>query len=189
MNLNYSREVVIFDDLDLQQDVKEIHKLLTSKSFPWYHIDKTIVNDDYQIGPNNEEYEFFQHCFVRDCAKNSDYMLVALKLLDRFTDLTGIKFQEVSRVQANYVSQKKVGLHSPAHNDQSYPHYVLLVYINDSDGDTVMYDNDFNEIHRITPKQGKIIMFDGSIMHGACPPVDSKYRIVFNYNLKPLLPS
>lgn len=68
------------------------------------------------------------------------------------------------------------------HQDLTYPHYVLLYYINDSDGDTVFYENDgITEIKRITPKKGRVVFFDGLILHSASNPTTNP-RMVFNYN-------
>jgi hypothetical protein len=68
------------------------------------------------------------------------------------------------------------------HQDLNHPHYVLLYYVSDSDGDTVFYDDDgVTEIKRVSPKKGRVVFFDGSILHAASNPTTVP-RIVFNYN-------
>jgi len=68
------------------------------------------------------------------------------------------------------------------HKDHPNPHYVLLYYVNDSDGDTVFFEDDeVTEIKRISPKKGRIAFFDGSIYHAASNPTLNP-RLVFNYN-------
>jgi len=70
----------------------------------------------------------------------------------------------------------------PIHIDMKDPHWVCLYYINDSDGDTVLFEDDEKtEIKRVTPKKGRIIFFDGSIKH--CSSRPSKYsRAIVNFN-------
>ncbi len=51
------------------------------------------------------------------------------------------------------------------------PHWVCLYYVNDSDGDTIFYQNDkITEIKRISPKKGRIAFFDGSVYHSGSKP-------------------
>lgn len=56
------------------------------------------------------------------------------------------------------------------HTDISQPHNVCLYYVNDSDGDTIFFDDNENEIKRISPKEGRIVVFNGSIKHCGSKP-------------------
>ena len=50
----------------------------------------------------------------------------------------------------------------------------------DSDGETVLFKN--NKIHKkIKPKQGRLLIFDGSILHTAYQP-QHNLRCVININ-------
>ena len=74
-------------------------------------------------------------------------------------------------------------------------HLVVLYYVNDSDGDTVIYKQKYNqkenkipymkdmeELKRITPKQGRVIMFNGDNFHTAQQPIKN-VRCIVNYNI------
>ena len=68
------------------------------------------------------------------------------------------------------------------HIDMDTPHWVGLYYINDSDGDTVLFDEKGEkEIKRITPKKGRIVFFDGKIPHCSNPP-SKIHRAIINFN-------
>jgi len=68
------------------------------------------------------------------------------------------------------------------HIDQSLPHLVCLYYVNDSDGDTVLFKDDRKtEIKRVTPQKGKIVFFDGTIPHCSTRPSKST-RSIINFN-------
>lgn len=72
--------------------------------------------------------------------------------------------------------------HDP-HVDLNFPHTSLIYYVNDADGDTVFYDNDYKTIvNQVTPKKGRCVIFDGLIPHGAGIPKLGP-RCIANFNL------
>ena len=85
------------------------------------------------------------------------------------------------------------GVDTP-HIDLYEPHWVFLYYVIDSDGDTIIYDyksknkddipyfEDIKEIKRITPKQGRVVVFDGAHWHTADQPRKNK-RCIINFNV------
>lgn len=84
--------------------------------------------------------------------------------------------------------------HDNIHVNQDVPHLVMLYYVNDSDGDTILYDKtlddipynfgypddycDFNIQHKITPKRGRILFFDGKVYHASSSPTKSVRCII-----------
>jgi hypothetical protein len=73
------------------------------------------------------------------------------------------------------------------HINRETPHLVLLYYVNDADGETILFDktiddiqdendmylcerHEFNVVNKITPKQGRILLFDGKTYHSASSP-------------------
>ena len=69
------------------------------------------------------------------------------------------------------------------HTDLAFPHWVVIYYVNDSEGDTVFYDQRNNIIKTVNPKKGRIVFFNGSIKHSGGIP---KYnpRCLVNYNIR-----
>jgi|TARA_E500000318_G_scaffold24298_2_gene24481 hypothetical protein len=67
------------------------------------------------------------------------------------------------------------------HKDLTHNHYAMIYYVNDSDGDTIFYDNKENIIKKISPKKGRIAFFNGDILHSGSAPTQN-LRIVLNYN-------
>lgn len=65
------------------------------------------------------------------------------------------------------------------HTDMKGNHLVCLYYVNGTDGETVFYDDDDNELQRVSPKKGRVALFDGAIRHSATPPTKG-VRVVIN---------
>jgi hypothetical protein len=80
------------------------------------------------------------------------------------------------------------------HVNRCIPHLVMLYYVNDSDGDTIIYDKtlddipcevdypdefcDLNILHKISPKKGRILFFDGRYYHSPSSPTKSMRCII-----------
>ena len=70
-------------------------------------------------------------------------------------------------------------------------HFVLLCYINDSDGPTIIYNEkypvkDFKDLsikEKIDPKAGRAIFFEGDQYHSSSFPIEHSKRMVLNINL------
>ncbi len=85
------------------------------------------------------------------------------------------------------------GVDTP-HLDRTTPHWSFIYYVEDSDGDTIIYDyksknendipyfEDIKELKRIKPKQGTIVAFDGLHWHTAEQPTKNK-RCIINFNV------
>lgn len=111
-----------------------------------------------------------------------DYDLVRPLLLEAF-DAFGIPadLKNVFRSRARFTLNKHQSRIEEKHVDFSFPHFVLLYYINTTDGNTVLYDGD-KIIESIEPKRGRCVLFDGSILHASSSSTLSP-RIVLNTNL------
>ena len=80
-------------------------------------------------------------------------------------------------------------IHTP-HTDQNYPHWSVILYLIDSDGDTIIYNEkrrnvDHTELtiqQTVSPKKNRLVIFDGDYMHTGHSPVDHANRILLNLN-------
>jgi hypothetical protein len=182
--LNYNKEILIFDDLDLTYATDELYYIVTSGNFPWFLNDGTVYDPDLYDKTKFAECDVMTHAFIFNRKKNSEHDHLPINMLEIFSKRSGIEFKRILRAQTNMVMQKILDKPTPPHVDTPDKHYVLLVYLNDSDGDTILFNENMEEIKRITPKRGRFVIFDGSIKHSVIPPINTKHRIVFNYNLE-----
>ena len=83
------------------------------------------------------------------------------------------------------------------HIDVRYDHLVVLYYVNDTDGDTFIFDKtmkdyyelpenaELNIVKRVSPKMGRVVVFNGHQYHSSSTPTkDVRCIINFNVNFK-----
>ena len=126
--------------------------------------------------------------------ENAEFNDYAKSLLSKFAMKHKIPVQKVLRTKSTGTFPKPDPRPDWAHVDYVTPGYVLLIYVNDSEGDTIMYDQTFTgekiteltERVRVTPKAGKAVVFDNFIYHAVATPVNNKFRQVINMNFTAL---
>lgn len=79
--------------------------------------------------------------------------------------------------------------HTP-HVDMDGEHHTAVYYVNDSDGDTIIYKQKYGEkrlwltpYKRVSPKAGRCVFFNGLHYHSASLPKKTDNRCVVNINL------
>jgi len=81
------------------------------------------------------------------------------------------------------------------HIDINYDHLVCLYYVNDTDGDTFIFNKTKRELNyltkdtkldvlkRVSPKKGRVVLFDGKRYHSSSGPTKD-IRLIINFNVK-----
>ena len=98
------------------------------------------------------------------------------------------------RVRADMTMQSDEEHKHGIHIDYPTANITTILYINDSDGDTIFYKertsdttkrykpSDLNEMKRITPVANSLVIFDGFQLHTGCSPMKNSNRILINSN-------
>ena len=111
-----------------------------------------------------------------------EYNYVVPLLLESFDKLhLNANIDNVFRCRARLTLNRETSKIGDKHIDYTFPHLVFLYYINTTDGDTVIYEND-KVIERIQPRRGRGVLFDGSMYHASSSSTLSP-RIVLNTNI------
>tara|TARA_R100001510_G_scaffold22201_1_gene19437 strand:+ start:352 stop:954 length:603 start_codon:yes stop_codon:yes gene_type:complete len=193
--------IYVFDDiigLDYQNEIKK--KLLCEERFPWYYIEDVSSDDS-----GNQKRGGFTHGYVSEQGIESDYHHLFLELIKKSCSKINIK--EVNAILGRSFLQlpsniKREDVDTP-HTDIPVDHFVMLYYVCDSDGDTIIYNEKCNNLDeyndntnvvknkifsiqkKVTPKQGRVVLFNGKLYHTAEQP-NNNIRCVVNYDLRDL---
>eukprot|EP01050_Picozoa_sp_SAG11_P000650 SAG11_NODE_22_length_25040_cov_4.376729_18_plen_186_part_00 len=147
---------------------------------PWFY------SPSLTFPSNHPEYKFkpgVKHPVYYENTPPSLYLFQLLQPLYCFSLKLNFELHKIFNIKSFLdFPNPNPGPDLPPHVDIDDPHWVLLYYINDSEGDTILFKDDkITEIKRVTPKKGRCIFFDGTIPHcGSTPSTLS--RAVINYN-------
>ena len=86
---------------------------------------------------------------------------------------------EILRVKFNLCLRRDKHVESWHHVDSVKPHTVILYYLHDTDGDTILKTGE-----KITPVKNTALVFDGSIEHWHIYPQENDYRITLNIDVE-----
>ena len=207
--LGNSYLIKVYDNLLPDSFADKIYDLHTIGNFDWYYSPSTVLfrgipRDNLELNykrvssgvTNVYVNEICTNIFDKDtidtpqlihssCYNGEatsihfDQLSEIVKYLD-FENVNYHVYRIKSNLTFNLTDYKKIN-HQPIHIDKDTEDIKsLLYYVNDSDGDTLFFDNDLNIIKRVSPKKNTAILFDSNILHAGSNPIKNKKRIVVN---------
>ena len=172
-----------------EEQLKEILKLVKDFSFPWFYRPSTENNFYFnshallnpELGINSKHCDFFTKIFYKICSQNK---VPVNKLLRMNVNMTF------------HYTAKQADLHT----DHDFPHYVMILYLNNASGNTLIFNEQYEDIkgsqvdhernwHKvqkehslkdtIVPEKNKVVFFNGINYHAQefCKP--NEERLVF----------
>lgn len=177
--------ITVLDDVLPAESQQLLEDLCLGVHFPW-HYHRTSAFEDEPTAPqipSAVDTPFFSHLLWGEHGANSVF-LPQFKVIGDV--VPGIDSLRLERFKINLTMPSPVcniNTHSHLHTDLDIEHISVIYYINDSDGDTVIFNDDLTVKQRIRPQRGRLVMFDGSYLHAGNNPIYSKARVVANINL------
>ncbi len=191
----------IIDDVISLSIQDELEKNILNPNFPWGHMFSSDLgneaNDDYIFLKRKE----FQNNEIIDPGQFYHNILINQQpghFFSWFTPiLEAIKFEgmHILRMKMNFnypYFGNKESTHGIPHvdlpNEKDY--ITAIYYVTDADGDTILfnekngYQGPLTIKERVSPKKGRIVLFDGDTLHAACPSISNRPRIVVNINIR-----
>jgi len=192
--------VVEIDDVIPRLYQDQIEAETTSDKMAWFFSRESARR--VQVAASYGGFSHVPYRLNEPNAGPSPLTALLLPLLYAFCDKAGVPFKTLLRIRLGLFTQNAAGgpYHNP-HVDFYLPHYNALYYVNDSDGDTFIFnetyddvslersveytrDNKFTIARQISPKRGRMIGFEGKHYHASMHPMKSSHRIVVTFNFR-----
>ena len=178
--MKLDNKIKIFDNIISLEEQKQIINTLLNNNFPWFYI-PDITNPLKK----NQKRHALSHGFIKEGELNSNYFNVVEPIIKKVINKLKCKRAVLSEVRSflqfplNIKSKK---LDTP-HIDSKNNHIVFLYYVTNNEAHTIVYlDNKFKTYKKIKPKQGRLVVFPGSLWHTAEQP-KKDIRCIINCNV------
>ena len=195
-------EVIVIDDLvniEYQNYIKDIligEESYKDQNFPWYYTEDVTGAGDY----DSQHRTALGHNYVELLDDDKTTSIIS-NFHELFVPMLKKACSRVGMYQSNVIQgrsflQFPLNLKNSPEPDTPHidiyrrKHLVVLYYVCDSDGDTTIYNEkaskrsykDYTIKEKVTPKQGRVVVFDGLYWHTAEQP-KKDVRCILNFNI------
>ena len=186
--------IKILDNIISKSEQEVLKNTLHGAEFNWFYI-----SDVTKLDNKKQQRPALSHLFMKEGKVNSEWYNIITKISDNVNkklkkNLKPVQVRSFLQFSLNekFLGKNKI---DTAHIDLYVPHTVYLYYVNDCDGDTILYNykskngkedipyfEDIKIKKRITPKQGRVVVFDGMIWHSSSQPTKGT-RTIINFDM------
>ena len=186
-------DIVIFEDIipKSYQDAIE-HNLLGEMMSSWLMLNDISYGSDNPLNSSNPG---LVHPIKVDGQIKSHLFNFLLPLIYISLDKINFTYHDTLMARSFLQFPRNASITNNPHTDLTIPHLVCLYYVNDTDGDTVIYNETIDTVSHdmitntkftvkqtISPKKGKIVLFDGKYYHSSSNPTSNR-RCIVNFDL------
>ena len=178
-----------------KNEFREIQYRVLDPELPWYFGGSTAYK-----GVDSDLHDFsFSHLIFNKGEAISPLFDSMLMSFLHCADRAGQNIEMIYRLRLGLITPTDTSFVHAPHIDFDDEHMTGLLYFNDSDGDTILYDNfyDFGcgmaspdyvktltlkEHERHKPVANTFVSFEGNRYHSSSTPTTTKRRVVLNVN-------
>ncbi len=180
--------IIVLDNVLSEDDYNNLFNVVNDRtSFSWYFLNHyhnlSLLDDNNDISTHG-----FVHNFLHDNVVYSNNIRILDPILNRLAEHFHCPVIPV-RMKINMTLNIGKQVEHYPHIDMGEAIYnsnykTAIFYINDSDGDTLFFDDDKETIvHRQTPQKNSLVVFDADTYHAPQLPLVSARRLVININI------
>ena len=193
---------MIFDKIIPQGYADQIEADINRTQFPWYYI-HDVTNKSY--GSNSG----FVHVAIDFGKEPTEWYPFVKPIIYSIEEAMGHRVHQLLRIRVGLLTKNTEATYdyNTPHVDFLMPHVTACYYVNDSDGDTILFDQtlqdmnttelsettvldyvkrtNFTVAERCAPKKGRLFAFEGKQFHASSMPKQHDRRIVITINYIP----
>lgn len=175
---------------------KKIQNEVFGNNFPWYYTSTAYVSNSESM----HDYSF-SHIALDDGKKLSFISDILETAILSALDKTNQSVNTIYRIRLGMTTINAPHINGP-HVDHKFPHMTGLLYLNDADSPTILYNEFYDPTSALEsdayykdvlnnnvtvketniPKENSMIWFNGFNYHSSSLPTTTPRRVVLNFN-------
>jgi hypothetical protein len=177
--------------------------LVQSKRFFWYYQSNIAYTNPVESiqDPNSiTSFGLTHNVWDAELGQVSEALQYMGPIVESFQELAKIKINNFIRIKINLlvpIPGNTVNKYNGSHVDQYSPHKSMIYYLNDSDGDTFIFNEKYDSTdqstwppllaptikERITPRANSLYYLEnGFNYHSSSNPINTERRFTINFN-------
>ena len=154
---------------------KFLNNIFKFERNPFYWADSAVKKGD-------KSFHFVHHA-IYDSGKDNSSLAKPLRLLlQEISSKINHSYDHIYRCALNITFCNGYTKKCPPHKDHVFKHKQILIYLNNSDGDTIVLDKKGKELKRVKPEAYKIFVFDDSKHYYYFPKKGVRKVLVYTTN-------
>lgn len=197
-------DIFVIDDVIPKEKQDYIEKTMFSQNLFWTFFEDVALSKEETAALGINKKTPAIACYIKQ--ESPPYMFNRLYYQVEF--IPRVAAEKIGRT-LNTIIDARSFLMFPLHNkvrkeydnihvDRNDDHWVCLYYVNNSDGDTVLFkqrvneeiksiddykEGNFEPLKRVTPKKGRAVVFKGNRYHSSTAPTEG-VRCILNFDFR-----
>lgn len=192
-------KIIQIDDVIPSSYQDQVEAEITSNSMAWFFHEESARSAS-MFKTTFSGFSHMAYHIKESTPVMSPLSSILLPILFMFCDKAQIKFNTLLRMRLGLFTRTMIeAVHHNPHVDFYEPHQTAVYYVNDSDGDTFVFNETYEDLNlqqsaqhadenkfsiagRVSPKKGKMACFDGRHYHASMHPMKAQSRIAVTFN-------
>jgi hypothetical protein len=190
-------DIIVIDDvISKNYQIAIEQRILADLNFPWFFVPNITKETNWNESLSSDTLGFAHQFYDRSGSTGqiTDFLLPLM-----YESCGKIDFYPKEIFYGRIfmtLGSKNNFKHNLLHVDMATPHLVCLYYVNNSTGNTIFIDKTINDedqdtinnlenlkiIKEVTPKQGRVVLFNGKHYHASTNPSSGR-RCIINFDL------
>lgn len=163
----------------------DLEQFICSNTFYWNFNDSITYSDKDSFSKKDFQ---LTHNFVRNSEITSNFFEQIKPIVYIFEEQSGFVVKSIRRIKANLMVNQELNeyelnqlIHIDCDEKTNSQFISLVYYVMNSDGDTILFDENKNPCEICSPVKNTAIWFNSKQLHRPTPPKINKKRIVLNF--------
>lgn len=188
------KDTLVIDDVIPEDKQNEFRDIILG--YPNWRLIKDMSYANYEMEyPSYGFNMMFKH--PEQGVTSPLYEAISVPIINALSEKVRLRFTDIHFNRAFLqlpLDEPFIKEHNGIHVDLPIDHYACVYYVDDSDGDTILYEQtryntepgsqnvSLTEHKRVSPKKGRIVVFDGARFHCSSQP-RKRHRCIINFDL------